>query len=75
MPMLPWQKVTAHKAASSTGRVTAIVLRGRDAELRCIETRPKQGDAQPTLLGSAATAAAAVDSLEAAQRLCHDVPR
>lgn len=56
-------------------RVSAIVLRGRDAELRCIETRPKQGDVQPTLLGGAATAATDVDSLQAAQRLCHDVPR
>lgn len=70
-----WTLTLSPRDARLAGRVTAIVLRGRDAELRCIETRPKQGDAQPTLLGSAATAAAAVDSLAAAQRLCHDVPR
>ncbi|MEF3083449.1 LolA-related protein [Luteimonas sp. SMYT11W] len=70
-----WTLTLTPRDPRVAGRVTGIVLRGRDAELRCIETRPKQGDAQPTLLGSAATAAAAVDSLEAAQRLCHDVPR
>ncbi|MEN5061164.1 LolA-related protein [Luteimonas sp. TWI1416] len=59
----------------AASRLTAIVLRGRDAELRCIETRPKQGDPQPTLLGGAAADAAAIDSPEAARRLCHDVPR
>lgn len=70
-----WTLTLTPRDPRIAGRVTGIVLRGRDAELRCIETRPKQGDAQPTLLGSAATAAASVDSLESAQRLCHDVPR
>jgi hypothetical protein len=28
MLMLPWQKVTAHKEANSTGRVTAIARCG-----------------------------------------------
>ncbi|MFL6585573.1 MAG: LolA-related protein [Luteimonas sp.] len=70
-----WTLTLTPRDPRIAGRVTGIVLRGRDAELRCIETRPKQGDAQPTLLGSAATAAASVNSLEAAQRLCHDVPR
>lgn len=70
-----WTLTLSPRDARLAGRVTAIVLRGRDAELRCIETRPKQGESQPTLLGSAASAAADVDSLEAAQRLCHDVPR
>lgn len=70
-----WTLTLTPRDPRVAARVTGIVLRGRDTELRCIETRPRQGDAQPTLLGSAATAAANVDSLEAAQRLCHDVPR
>lgn len=70
-----WTLTLTPRDPRMASRVSAIVLRGRDVELRCIETRPKQGDAQPTLLGSAATAAASVDSLEAAQRLCHDIPR
>ncbi|MCD9006163.1 fatty acyl CoA synthetase [Luteimonas sp. XNQY3] len=70
-----WTLTLTPRDPRTATRVTGIVLRGRDADLRCIETRPRQGDAQPTLLGSAATSAATVDSLEAAQRLCHDVPR
>ena len=56
-------------------RIAAVVLRGRDDELRCIETRPRQGDPQPTLLAGAAQGASALDSLDAALRACRDVPR
>lgn len=70
-----WTLTLVPREPRTAARIAAIVLRGRDGELRCIETRPKQGEPQPTLLGSAATAAAGLDSLEAAQRLCHDVPR
>lgn len=70
-----WTLTLTPREPRTAARLSSIVLRGGDAELRCIETRPKQGSAQPTLLGSAATAAVSLDSLEAAQRLCHDVPR
>ncbi|KLI98100.1 fatty acyl CoA synthetase [Luteimonas sp. FCS-9] len=70
-----WTLTLTPRDPRTAGRVAGIVLRGRDAELRCIETRPKQGEPQPTLLGGAATAAAGIETPEAAQRLCHDVPR
>jgi hypothetical protein len=70
-----WMLVMRPRDARAAARLDAIVLRGRDDELHCIESRPVQGDPQPTLLGTVAAAAAAVDSLEAALRLCREPPR
>lgn len=70
-----WTLTLTPRDARTAGRIHAVVLRGRDDELRCIETRPARGEPQPTLLGSAATAAGEVASLDDALRLCRDVPR
>lgn len=48
-----------------------ITLHGKAAELRCIETRPAKGDTQRTLLGPAATAAAATMDAAGLEALCH----
>ncbi len=65
-----WTLTLAPRDARAGRGLAAIVLRGSAGELRCIESRPAQGEAQPTLLGDAAEAAADVDSLDAALRLC-----
>jgi hypothetical protein len=50
--------------------VRDIVLHGRGAELRCIETRPVKGDLQRTLLAGAARAAEGIVDAEALRALC-----
>ena len=50
--------------------VAGITLHGRGAELRCIETRPVQGDVQRTLLAGAARAAATVADAAVLAALC-----
>lgn len=70
-----WRLSLTPRDAQAAKRLQAIVLRGRGDELRCIETRPTQGEAQPTLLASAARAAGDVASIEAALRLCREPPR
>ena len=52
-------------------KVRDIVLRGRGAELRCIETRPVKGDLQRTLLASAARSAHGRDRRRGARRPVH----
>ena len=51
-------------------KVRDIVLRGRGAELRCIETRPVKGDLQRTLLASAARSAHGANDGAALAALC-----
>lgn len=70
-----WTLTLTPRDARTAGRILAVVLRGRDDELRCIETRPARGESQPTLLGGAATDVGGLASLDDALRLCHDVPR
>lgn len=70
-----WTMTLTPRDARTATRIAAVVLRGRDDELRCIETRPKQGDPQPTLLGGAARDAGELASLDDALRACRDVPR
>jgi hypothetical protein len=55
-------------------RVRELVLHGRGAELRCIETCPVKGDAQRTLLAGAAQAAAGVREAAALAALCAGTP-
>ena len=50
--------------------VRDITLYGRGAELRCIETRPLEGDLQRTLLAGAAHAAGGVSTAQALATLC-----
>ncbi|HEY4528887.1 MAG TPA: LolA-related protein [Luteimonas sp.] len=54
-----WVLVLAPRDAPMAESVRDITLRGRGAELRCIETRPVEGALQRTLLAGAARAAIA----------------
>src|SRR5690606_13065430 len=54
-----WVLVLAPRDAAMAESVRDITLRGRGAELRCIETRPVEGALQRTLLAGAARAAIA----------------
>ena len=51
-------------------KLRTVVLRGRGAELRCIETQPAKGDLQRTLLAGTAVAAAGVTDAGALAALC-----
>lgn len=53
-------------------KVRDIVLHGRGAELRCIETQPAQGAVQRTLLAGAARDAAGVADGAALAKLCQN---
>ncbi len=53
-----WTMTLAPKDKALAAKVRDITLRGRGAELRCIETQPVQGELQRTLLAGAARAAA-----------------
>jgi len=52
-----WTLRLAPRDPKLAARLSGIVLHGHDAELRCIETTPVKGDAQRTLMASAAEAA------------------
>jgi len=66
-----WSMTLVPKDAALAGKVRDIVLRGRGAELRCIETRPVKGDLQRTLLAGAARAADGITAADALAALCH----
>lgn len=66
-----WRLSLAPKDAALARRVRGIVLHGRGAELRCIETLPAHGgDVQRTLLAGAARDAAQVADPAALAALC-----
>ena len=66
-----WRLVMAPKDAGLARRIRNIVLHGRGAELRCIETVPAgEDDVQRTLLAGAARDAAAVADATALAALC-----
>lgn len=65
-----WTMTLVPKDAQLAARVRDIVLHGRGAELRCIETRPASGEVQRTLLAGAARAATAAMDAEAFTALC-----
>lgn len=67
-----WTLVLTPRAAALAASVSDITLRGRGAELRCIETRPVEGEPQRTLLAGAARAA--MDTGDAADHvaLCRE---
>jgi hypothetical protein len=52
-----WTLTLTPKQAALATKLRSVVLRGRGAELRCIETQPVKGDLQRTLLAGAARAA------------------
>lgn len=66
-----WRLVLTPLDAAVAGRVRDIVLHGRGAELRCIETEPAAGgEAQRTLLAGAARDAASAGDAAAVAALC-----
>jgi len=65
-----WTLTLVPKDAQLAAKVRDIVLRGRGAELRCIETRPAKGELQRTLLAGAARAADAASDGAALAALC-----
>ena len=71
-----WTLALAPKDAKLAAKVRQIVLYGRGAELRCIETLPaKAGEVQRTLLATAARAAGSDTDANAIAALCRgDAP-
>lgn len=69
-----WTLRLAPRDAAMAARVRELVLHGRGAELRCIETRPVRGDVQRTLLAGAAQAAGGVREAAALAALCAGAP-
>ncbi|GAA4855997.1 fatty acyl CoA synthetase [Luteimonas vadosa] len=65
-----WTLTLVPKDAKLANRVRDIVLHGRGAELRCIETRPAKGDTQRTLLAGAARSAREVTDGAALAAIC-----
>lgn len=65
-----WILTLQPKDAQLAAKVRDIVLRGRGAELRCIETRPTKGELQRTLLAGAARAAGDAGDGAALAALC-----
>ena len=67
-----WTLVLTPKDAGLATRLKRILLYGRGAELRCIETVPAKGrEVQRTLLATAARAADAAADAPALAALCH----
>lgn len=58
------------KQVALAATLRSVVLRGRGAELRCIETQPTKGDLQRTLLAGAARSAAGITDAGALRALC-----
>lgn len=67
-----WTMTLMPKDKALAARVRDIRLHGQGAELRCIETRPVKGEAQRTLLASAALAVTAATDAAAMQTLCRN---
>ncbi|WP_043690494.1 LolA-related protein [Luteimonas huabeiensis] len=65
-----WTLTMTPKDATLARRMRDIVLHGRGAELRCIETVPTEGAVQRTLLAGAARDAAPDLDAAALERLC-----
>ena len=65
-----WTMTLVPKPSPLSEKVRDIKLYGRGIELRCIETRPTQGDTQRTLLASAAREAHEIAKAEALVALC-----
>jgi hypothetical protein len=65
-----WQLRLTPRDKALAAKVRDILLLGRGAELRCIETRPVQGDLQRTLLASAARSARTTTDAKSLAALC-----
>jgi hypothetical protein len=69
-----WTMTLVPKPAPLAEKLRDIRLYGRGVELRCIETRPRQGDVQRTLLAGAARAAHEVAKVAVLVALCRGEP-
>jgi hypothetical protein len=69
-----WTLRMTPREKAMAARVRELVLHGRGAELRCIETRPVKGDAQRTLLAGAAREASGVREAAVLAALCAGTP-
>lgn len=65
-----WTLTLTPKQAALAATLRSVVLRGRGAELRCIETQPARGEVQRTLLAGAARAADDITDAGALLTLC-----
>lgn len=65
-----WVMTLTPKSAELAATLRSVVLHGRGAELRCIETQPAKGDLQRTLLAGAARSAAGIADAGALVALC-----
>src|SRR3546814_16385365 len=63
------------KAEPLAEKLRDIALYGRGIELRCIETRPTEGDIQRTLLAGAARTAHEINSVDGLVALCRGEPK
>jgi hypothetical protein len=66
-----WVMTLTPKDAELATQVEAIMLFGRGAELRCIETQAPKQPVQRTLLAGAARAAGEIADTDALAALCH----
>ncbi len=66
-----WTMTLTPKQPVLAAKLRTVVLRGRGAELRCIDTTPVKGDPQRTLLAGAARAAHGINDVGALANLCH----
>ncbi len=69
-----WEMTLVPKDASLSDKLRDIRMYGRGVELRCIETRPVQGDVQRTLLAGAARTAHEIASVDGLVALCRGEP-
>lgn len=67
-----WTMRLAPTDPALAAKLRSIVLHGRGAEMRCIETRPVQGEVQRTLVARAAQSATGVDDAAALAALCRN---
>lgn len=65
-----WTLVLTPRSADLAATLQSVVLRGRGAELRCIETQPVKGDLQRTLLAGAARSAQDIRGAAQLAALC-----
>ncbi|WP_220479094.1 LolA-related protein [Marilutibacter spongiae] len=69
-----WTLHLVPRDAAVAARLSDVRLRGRGAELRCIESRPVGGDPQRTLLAGAVVDAQDIDDGAALRALCDGAP-
>lgn len=69
-----WEMTLVPKAAPLSDKLRDIRMYGRGIELRCIESRPVEGDIQRTLLAGAARTAHEIATTDGLVALCRGEP-